>query len=204
MNKIAQISAKIGGGVALSLFYLATIAPADAATFDLTDGTGAGSPGIIPSFSLTAGGVTATFSGPDGTLRDSNGLRMYGTSAFGGTGLTTQVDVVFDRTVQLNGYSVGQATGLEGDETITATAGGETSVEGPFVTGDTGASTFANMITVAAGQVVSFTYSGPPLPADSGESIFWNNLEVTTVPEPASLVGLLGVGALGFASRKRK
>ncbi len=204
MNKIAQISAKIGG-VALSLFTLANIAPADAATFDLTASTGAGSPGAVPTFSVTDGGVTATFSNPvtDGLFRDGDGLRVYAT-AFGGDLTFSSFDIVFSQPVKLIGYEVGSASSnIDGDETITVTSGGETSVEGPFVALETGVRTFANQITVAAGQVVSVAYSGPT-PPGSSESIFWNNLEVTPVPEPASLVGLLGVGALGFASRKRK
>ncbi len=200
MNKIAQISAKIGGGVALSLFSLANIAPADAATFDLTDTN------TFPtSFSVTDGGVTATFSNPSpgGAVfnRTANGLQVYGRNAINGSLLIGGFDVVFDQDVVLNGYDVTSAQSLEGDETITATVGAQTSVEGPFTVG---AKTFANQITVAAGQVVSFAISGGAIGSTDQERVDWNNLEVTPVPEPASLVGLLGVGALGFASRKRK
>ncbi len=56
--------------------------------------------------------------------------------------------------------------------------------------------------------MVSFAISGGAIGSTDGERVDWNNLEVTpvaaTTPEPVSLVALLGVGALGFASRKRK
>ncbi len=206
MNKIAQISAKIGGGVALSLFSLANIAPADAAILDLTQGTGPGDP-AVSTFSVTGGGVTATFTDADGgsnLARDGRGLRVYGTSAFGGGLVTPSIDITFNQNVILNGYEVTDATNLEGDETIIVTVACGTVdefEEGPFTTG---VKTFVNQVFVAAGEIVTLTYGGQGLPSDDNENLFWNNLEVTPVPEPASLVGLLGVGALGFASRKRK
>ncbi len=110
--------------------------------------------------------------------------------------------ISFDTTVQLNSYNVGFVGTLDGNESMTLTAGAQSSVESfPFATG---LRTFANMITVAAGQVITVVNSGN----DSIEAIQWNQITVTevtaTTPEPVSLVALLGVGALGFASRKKK
>jgi|GEM_PF-6125200 len=56
-------------------------------------------------------------------------------------------------------------------------------------------------------QIISVVSTGN----DSDDIIQWSQISVTevaqppaTTPEPVSLVALLGVGALGFASRKQK
>lgn len=64
------------------------------------------------------------------------------------------------------------------------------------------------MITVAANQVINVVSTG----SDGTEVDFiqWNQITVeevqqpVTTPEPVSLVALLSVGALGFATRKKK
>jgi hypothetical protein len=113
--------------------------------------------------------------------------------------------ISFNKPVTLNSYNVGFASNLDGNEIITLTAGTQSSVENsPFVLG---LRSFANMITVAANQVITVVNSGN----DPLDILQWKEITVTevaqppaTTPEPVSLVALLGVGALGFASRKQK
>ncbi len=195
MNKIAQISAKIGGGVALALFSFANLAPAQSATFTFDAGDNNQS-----TITKTVDGITLTLSNPSPFgvfIADGDGLFALAAIANG-------FQLSFNQSVQLNSYNVSLIQDLDGNETITLTAGSESSVENsPFVTG---VRNFANMITVAANQVVTLVSSGGN---DGAEVIQWDQITVTevapaTTPEPVSLVVLLGVGALGFATRKQK
>ncbi len=202
MPKIAQISAKIGGGVALTLFSLANLAPAHSATFTFNAGDNG-----LSTITKTVDGITLTISNPspDPTfIADADGLAVFDNGGINPAARMDSFQLSFDTSVQLNSYNVGYLQFLDGNEVITLTAGSESSVENsPFATG---VRNFANMITVAAGQVINVVNSGN----DNLDLIQWDQITVTevsdpaTTPEPVSLVALLGIGALGFASRKPK
>ncbi len=126
---------------------------------------------------------------------------------------TNSFNLTFSSPVQLIGYTVGFVTGLDGDESLTLTAGGEqrltltagssTSLESsPFVVGPRN---FANQFNVAANQTISVTAGG----AASADFMQWLSITAnpvsapTAVPEPSSLIAL-GVVGLGLFGLKKK
>ncbi len=149
--------------------------------------------------------MTISNPSPDPTfIADADGLAVFDNGGINPPARMDSFQLSFDTSVQLNSYNVGYLQFLDGNEVITLTAGSESSVENsPFVTG---VRNFANQITVAAGQVINVVNSGN----EDLDLIQWRQITVTevstpaTTPEPVSLVALLGVGALGFASRKQK
>ncbi len=67
---------------------------------------------------------------------------------------------------------------------------------------------FANQFTVQAGQVISVLADFGTLPENGTDLVQWssitvNEVEPASTPEPASLVALLGFGALGLATRRK-
>ncbi|MGK7946506.1 MAG: hypothetical protein AB4058_18755, partial [Microcystaceae cyanobacterium] len=153
----------------------------------------------------TVDGITLTVSNPSpATLfsADSDGI-----VAFGNLSTETEItnfDLSFSAPVQLISYNVGYIQQLEGDESITLTAGSSSSIENsPFATGTRN---FANQFTVAAGQTISVSGFG----VDTDDIIQWSAIEVTpaddpvTTPEPSALLSLFALGGLGAKSAFKK
>ncbi len=138
---------------------------------------------------------------------DGDGLAVLSLGDFAGLGDISSFEISFDKNVQLISYFPDFVTSQnEGDESVTLTAGSFSSVETNFIAGTE--TNFANQFTVEAGQVISVLADFGTLPEDGIDLVQWssitvNEVEVATTPEPASLVALLGFGALGLASRKK-
>lgn len=84
-------------------------------------------------------------------------------------------------------------------------SGSSSSLETGFV--DEQVTNFANQFTVAAGQIITIQTNFNGFSGING-TLQWRELTVieasSTTPEPVSLVALLGVGALGLATRKKR
>lgn len=156
----------------------------------------------LSTITQTVDGITLTVSNPSPspTFRaDGFGLSVFG---FGSFAIIDSFNLSFSAPVQLIGYRVGFA-GLNGNESITLTAGSSSSVENsPFAVGSRN---FNNQFTVAANQTISVIGAG----VDIGDLIQWSSIEVApaspppATPEPGSLVAL-GVIGLGFLGVKKK
>ncbi|MBF2056809.1 MAG: PEP-CTERM sorting domain-containing protein [Cyanobacterium sp. T60_A2020_053] len=201
MTKIAQITAKIGGGVALALVSFVNLAPADAATFTFNAGDD-----NLPTITKTVDGITLTASNPSTGVftTDSDGLCVLGNTGFCQN--ITSFNLTFSKSVQLNSYQIGFVSSNNNGQ-LTLTAGAFNTTEAsPFV--DEQNRNFANMITVQANQVISVVGT---ISTQGWSSLQWRQITVNevmsppvTTPEPTMMLGLLGVGALGFVTRKKK
>lgn len=208
MTKIAQITAKIGGGgVALALVSFVNLAPADAATFTFNSADNG-----LSTITKTVDGITLTISNPStgNLIIDDNGLCVLGFNN-GFCSTTNSLDLVFDKNVQLISYRVGFNSFTSGDQIVTLTNGDLSSIQTDFT--DEATINFTNQLNVLANETISVS-------GDIGSETFmttslqWREITVSevmfppsppvTTPEPMSLVALLGVGALGFATRKKK
>lgn len=192
-------------------FAIAVAGVSTAATFDFESATA----GNYTTLSLTDGGVTASFSRSDSSdfsiTNDSDLTRNFpaawGNQALGGfvggsaTGITVDFDVdLLSASVDIGDFgfdsdslSLVAYDGAGGTGSVVDTAGsaysGDIEVDGSGV-----------LLTVSGSGIKSIVMNG--IGNGSVNSVYYDNLEVTAVPEPATLA-LLGLGALA-AYRKRK
>ncbi len=157
----------------------------------------------LSTITKTVDGITLTVSNPSldsNFIANTQGLFVL-INSIGGNINSFQLS--FSSAVQLIGYNVGYIQDLDGNESLTLTAGSSTSVENSSFT--TGARNFSNQFTVAANQPITVTGEG----VDFLDVIQWSSLEVApaaapvSVPEPSGLVGL-GIMGLGLLRFKRQ
>jgi hypothetical protein len=180
----------------------ATVSTLVATTSHATVFTFSGADNGLSTITRTVDGITLSVSNP----APSSTFFAFGTLGLGvlanGIITTTSFNLSFSSPVQLIGYNVGAVQALDGDESLTLTAGSSTSVESsPFTTG---ARNFSNQFTVAANQTISVVAAG----ADFIDLILWSSItanpaSVPTTPEPSGLValGIIGLGLLGAKKR---
>jgi hypothetical protein len=188
---------------------LANLAPAQATTF-----TFGGADNGLSTITQTVDDITLTISNPSPTAvfgADSDGLCVFGSSDFCDNNTPalgiSSFNLQFDKAVQLISYQVGFNNSMSNDEIITLTAGSSSSVQTLFT--DEATINFTNQFTVAPNQVISvvgtFGASAILLGTLQWREITVNEVEEpVSTPEPASLVALLGFGALGLATRKKR
>jgi hypothetical protein len=145
-------------------------------------------------------GVDSAASGTNGSLRQRNAgtgtQDPFAAAANTALSAPSGTDVVLVSSV--NGDNTGPT--YSGALTITLSAPGEVTLSGSF-SGNGGLNTYSFVDTTAVAtsySVVGFL-NGGPLSADQAT---FQNIDVTFVPEPAT-AGLLGLGAMGIAMRRR-
>ncbi|MEM8945604.1 MAG: hypothetical protein AAGD11_10515 [Planctomycetota bacterium] len=149
-------------------------------------------------------GLTMTLSNPTPATfdADSDGLVVFATSGFVLDPISS-FDIEFSMPVSLVSYRIGFRGNLEGNETITLSAGSSESVEGGF--DDIGATVpFVNPFFVAAGQIITVVGDDG---GDGTDLVQWDRLTVRAIPEPSAFLLMAAValplGTLEAAKRRR-
>ena len=191
-------------------FFALITGVANAVTFSLTTGNGQ------PTITQTVDGLTATFSNAsfEGDSRnfvtDSDGLAVLDGPAALGNDLG-RFELSFNQDVQLISYLPGFVSGLEGDESLTLSSGGASSVETGFQ--DEVLTNFSNQFIIPSGQTIVFESNFGSLNDSSGSANSFDllqfreltvNIASASVPECSPTLGLLAVGGLFGISRLRK
>lgn len=201
-----------------------TIAGFDNSTINHTSGTLTGAwnytnPGAVynlqgGTISNTSGNFNANngsiFNLSAGTL-DLNGGDLIVNNSTGGINLSGSADIIADTQFDLRLNQPGAFFNIDSNWTGSFQAGSETSIAdwiAELVTGATSLGTAAggtNFIAVDGTQITAANFEDffeitPLAGGGSGTSL---SLIATAVPEPSS-IALLGLGAIGFVTRRRR
>lgn len=178
---------------------------ANAVTFNLTTGNVTNQPTITQ----TVDGLTATFSNAsfEGNSRnfrtDFDGLFVLDAPPGFGDDID-RFELSFNQNVQLISYLPGFVDRLEGDESLTLSSGGFSSVETGFQ--DEVLTNFSNQFIIPSGQTIVFNSNFGS--TNSRDIVQFRELTVdiasASVPEFSPTLGLLAVGGLFGISRLRK
>ncbi|MGK7883064.1 MAG: PEP-CTERM sorting domain-containing protein [Crocosphaera sp.] len=180
-----------------SVVTFASVANAATVVFDFTDGVGNNQ----TSFEKTVGTATATFFNPvtdSGTDTDDFNVNTLGLRL--GTGFSNRsFDVTFDQDVELISYTTNFPSGTINFDIIGTGVSslGNSSTDSDFV---------GQPLLLLAGETYSFTANTPAgFAGVSFATWTFDDLSVAeSVPEPASIIGLLSIGALGLGLKGKK